>query len=114
MARSDEQPASGPVWSYSTPAPRAHGSPRKFVSATTSRPPLDCTTPVTAPARIAAPSLPSWLAHPQVGSWRTSPKQWDLHPVSLAVDVSIRAAVIPAPNARVEIREYAEPDLEPD
>jgi L-iditol 2-dehydrogenase len=28
--------------------------------------------------------------------------------------VSIRAAVIPAPNARVEIREYAEPDLEPD
>jgi threonine dehydrogenase-like Zn-dependent dehydrogenase len=28
--------------------------------------------------------------------------------------VNVRAAVIPAPNARVEIREYAEPDLEPD
>ncbi len=30
-----------------------------------------------------------------------------------AAEVSVRAAVIPAPNAHVEVREYAAPDLEP-
>src|SRR5262245_38515249 len=114
MARSDVQPANGPVWSYSTTAPAGHGSPRRSVSATTSPQHGDCTTPVRAPTRIAALSRLNLLALLRVGKWRISREPWDLHPVSFDVDVSIRAAVIPAPDARVEIREYAEPDLEPD